>query len=120
MKRSEKNLGLQGENWAETYLIGEGYMILERNYRYRKAELDIIAKKKDLLVVVEVKTRSENFMVPLAETINQKKIALLVSAADHYITSNNLDNEVRFDVLAITTTDGKPDIEHLPDAFYHF
>ena len=113
-------LGVQGEKWALDYLVAKGYAILEKNYRYRKAEIDILARKGETLVVVEVKTRGKNFLVPLSQTITKKKIGLLVAAADHYVTANRLSCEVRFDVLAITLGYTTPKIQHLEDAFYHF
>lgn len=118
--KTGNNLGGQGENLAVEYLRQEGYEILERNYRYLKAELDIVARKGDFLVVVEVKTRTGEFLSPLADTISKKKISLLVSAAHQYVTTKNLDCEVRFDILAIRLQKGIPQIEHLKDAFYHF
>lgn len=114
------NLGKQGENWAENYLVKKGYEILEKNYRYLKAEIDIIAKKDDVISIVEVKTRGRQFAVPLSQAISKKKIKLLVMAADHYILQRNLDCEIKFDVLAITFGASAPRIEHIEDAFYHF
>ena len=102
------------------FLLAQGYTILETNYRYRKAEIDIISKKGDTLAIVEVKTRGKGFMVPLNQAISRKKIKLLVLAADHFVRSNGLDCEVRFDILAITFGKSTPRIEHLKDAFYHF
>ncbi|MBU2948602.1 YraN family protein [Zobellia uliginosa] len=112
--------GKEGEKLAADFLIKKGYDILYKNYRYLKAEIDIIAQNGDMLVIVEVRARSNDQIIPIAETITPKKIKLLVSAADHYITDNDLDLEVRFDVITILKNSKIFKIEHLESAFYHF
>ena len=114
------DLGKKGENLAANYLINKGYRVLSRNFRYRKAEIDIIARKEDTLAMIEVKTRNESFYEGIAETISIKKRNLIVSAADHYVTVNALDLDVRFDVITLIKKDQGFLIEHIPDAFYHF
>ncbi|MEX0288195.1 MAG: YraN family protein [Flavobacteriaceae bacterium] len=113
-------LGKEGEQLASAYLISKGYTILHRNYRYRKAEIDIIARFEDVVAIVEVKVRSSTFFENIAETVNRKKINLVVMAADHYITENDLDVEVRFDIITILKSSDTSKIEHIEDAFYHF
>lgn len=105
---------------AEAHLIRKGYTILHRNYRYLKAEIDILAQKGDQLVVVEVKTRSSDFFEPITDAVGKKKIRLLLMAADHYVTSRELDVEVRFDIVTILKKGACFEIEHLENAFYHF
>jgi putative endonuclease len=78
-------LGKKGEKLAIDFLIENDYKILEKNYRYLKAEVDIIARKKDVLVAVEVKTRSSDYFGNPQDFITQKKIKLLISAIDYYI-----------------------------------
>ncbi|WP_394747606.1 YraN family protein [Spongiimicrobium salis] len=112
--------GQEGEQLAIDHLIAQGYRIRERNYRYLKAEVDIIAEKDGLLVVVEVKSRSSEALQDIAETVTQKKIKLLVLATDHYITTTDLDMEVRFDIITILKEHRKYTLKHLEDAFYHF
>ena len=112
--------GKEGEQLAVDFLIKKGYKINYRNYRYLKAEIDIIAQKDDILVVVEVRARSNDQIIPIAETITTKKIKLLVTAANHYITKNNINIEVRFDVITILKNSKIFKIEHLESAFYHF
>ena len=112
--------GKEGEQIAVDFLIKKGYKIIYRNYRYLKAEIDVIAQKDDILAVVEVRARSNDQIIPIAETITAKKIKLLVMAADHYITENNMNNEVRFDVITILKNSKIFKIEHLESAFYHF
>ncbi|MEP2281351.1 YraN family protein [Maribacter sp.] len=112
--------GKEGEQIAVDYLKKKGYAIKYKNYRYLKAEVDIIASKDDVLIIVEVRSRSTDFFENIAETVTPKKIKLLVMAADHYVTDNNLDVEVRFDIITILKNKSKFELEHLESAFYHF
>ncbi|MGP1992057.1 YraN family protein [Zobellia laminariae] len=112
--------GKEGEKLAADFLLEKGYEILDKNYRYLKAEIDIIAQKEDVLIIVEVRARSNDQIIPIAETITPKKIKLLVTAADYYITDNDLDVDVRFDVITILKNPKIFKIEHLESAFYHF
>jgi putative endonuclease len=113
-------LGKKGEQLAINFLVKKGYTILDKNWRYQKAEIDIIAQKKDTLAVVEVKTRSSIDFGNPQDFVNPKKIKLLVSAIDEYIISKDLDVNVRFDIIAIVREGNNFTIEHLEDAFYHF
>lgn len=112
--------GKEGEEIATAYLQKKGYHILCRNYRYMKAEIDIIAQKGNTIAIIEVKSRSSAYFENIAETVSKKKIMLLVSAADYYINTNKLDKEVRFDIITILKENNKFLIEHFEDAFYHF
>ncbi|MDG1227103.1 MAG: YraN family protein [Polaribacter sp.] len=112
-------LGKKGEKIAINYLIKKGYIILEKNYRYLKAEVDIIAKKNNVLAAVEVKTRSTDHFGNPQDFVNPKKIKLLLSAIDYYVNEKDLDVEVRFDIIAILHQNTIK-ITHLKDAFLHF
>ncbi|MEB8327969.1 YraN family protein [Flavobacteriaceae bacterium KMM 6897] len=112
--------GKLGEQMAVDYLKGQGYVIKDRNYRYLKAEIDIVALKENELAIIEVKSRSTNFIEHIAETVTEKKKSLLVMAADHYVVAKDLEVSVRFDIITIHRHKDKFQIEHLEDAFYHF
>ena len=113
-------LGKKGEQLAVNYLIGKGYKIVERNWRFQKAEIDIIARKAETLISVEVKTRStKNFGNP-QDFVNPKKIKLMVLAMNEYILNKDLDIELRFDIVAITKDKSSFDIQHFKDAFLYF
>ncbi len=112
--------GKEGEQIAVDYLIKKGYQIKCRNYRYLKSEIDIIAQKEKILAIVEVRARSNDRIISIADTITPKKIKLLVAGADHYITEANLDVEARFDIITILRNNKIFKIEHLEGAFYHF
>lgn len=113
-------LGKKGEELAIEYLQEKGYVILEKNYRFQKAEIDIIAKKEEVLIVVEVKTRSTSYFGNPQDFISSKKVKLLVVAADNYINEKELEVELRFDVITLIKEKGKFKIEHLENAFLHF
>ena len=113
-------LGKKGEQLAVNYLIGKGYKIVERNWRFQKAEIDIIERKAEMLISVEVKTRStKNFGNP-QDFVNPKKIKLMVLAMNEYILNKDLDIELRFDIIAITKDKSSFDIEHFKAAFLYF
>jgi len=113
-------LGKKGEQLAIEFLVKKGYTIRDKNWRFQKAEVDIIAQKKDILAVVEVKTRSSIEFGSPQDFVNPKKIKLLVSAIDEYVISKDLEVNVRFDIIAIVHENNNFTIEHLEDAFYHF
>jgi putative endonuclease len=113
-------LGTLGEELAVEFLEKNGYKILETNWTFQKAEVDIIATKDTVLAVIEVKTRSSiEFGLP-QDFVKPKKIQLLVKAINEYVISNDLDLEVRFDIIAIQKENKGFLIEHIEDAFYYF
>ncbi|NDJ00051.1 YraN family protein [Flavobacterium sp. LaA7.5] len=113
-------LGKLGEEMAAEYLQENGYEILETNWVFQKAEIDILARKNDILAVIEVKTRSTlDFGLP-QDFVKPKKIQLLVKAVNEYVTQNDLDVEVRFDIIAIHKNKDTFETEHLENAFFHF
>ena len=113
-------LGEKGEQLAVDYLEKNGYLIIERNWRFKKAEIDIIAQKGEILAVIEVKTRSSNYFGNPEDFVKPKKIKMLVNAIDKFVKYRDLDVEVRFDIIAIILDNNQFEFEHLEDAFYHF
>lgn len=114
------DLGKLGEELAVDFLEKKGYEILETNWVFDKAEIDIIAQKENILAVVEVKTRSTiEFGLP-QEFVKPKKIQLLVKAINEYVTQNELDVDVRFDIVAIHKNNNNYNFEHIEEAFYYF
>ena len=113
-------LGKKGEQLAIDFLVKKKYKILEKNYRYLKSEVDIIAQKESTLVAVEVKTRASDFFGNPQDFVSPKKIKRLLSAIDHYVIEKELEVEVRFDIIAIVLHTEQTKIEHLKDAFFYF
>lgn len=115
-----KDIGDHGESLAATYLANKGYLVLERNWRYKRAEVDLICKAGKLLVFVEVKTRrSKKFGEP-EEAVHDKKQQQLVQAAQEYIEQSGHEGEIRFDIIAIELTGGRQQIRHFEDAFFPY
>ena len=113
-------LGKQGEALAVEFLQQKGYEILETNWTFQKAEIDIIAQKDSVLAIVEVKTRSSiDYGLP-QDFVKPKKIQLLVKAVNEYVLVNDLEVEVRFDIIAIHKEGTEYHLEHIEEAFYYF
>lgn len=113
-------LGKKGEDLAAEYLLLKEYEILHRNYRYQKAEIDIIAKRANLLIAVEIKTRSTPEFGDPQDFVKPKQIRHLVRAMNHFVESNEFDVDVRFDIIAIVKNKAGTRIEHIQDAFFYF
>ena len=114
-KRSLKSLGNAGEELVVHYLEKDGFTILARNYAVRGGEIDIIATKKDLVVFVEVKTRTSQ-LFPLSEVITLSKQKKIIFTAQHFLARNgSLDKVYRFDVALVEGIDSE--ITYLPHAF---
>ena len=111
--------GKSGEERAAEYLLARGYVVRDVNWRNGKYELDIVACKDNVLVVVEVKTRTSlEFMRP-EEAVTPAKCRRIIDAADAYVRHFDLPHEVRFDVIALVKKpDGTYDVDHIEDAFF--
>jgi len=117
---AHNDLGKKGEILAAEYLLRNNYKILAKNWRYLKAEVDIIALKEGVLAIVEVKTRTTINIVSPIEAVNKKKIKLLVAAANKYVIENDLDVDVRFDIVSIHKKGEKYNMYHIKEAFLFF
>jgi len=113
-------LGKKGEKLAVEYLRLKEFEILERNYRYQKAEVDIIARRGTTLIAAEVKTRSTPEFGNPQDFVKPKQIQQLVKAVNHYVEERELDVDVRFDIIAIIKNKMGTRIEHIQDAFLYF
>jgi len=112
------DLGKKGEDLAADYLRKKGYRILKRNWRSGRTEVDIVAENTEYIVFVEVKTRSEDFIVDPASAVTKEKQRILVYLADSYIKWFNVSKECRFDVIRIIMKENDFEIDHIEDAFY--
>lgn len=118
---THNDFGKKAEDLAVEYFIKNGYKILVRNFRFQKAEIDIIAEKDNVIIITEVKARSTDAFILPQEAVNKKKIRLIVSAANHYLEEFNKTQEARFDIISVLPDEkGKLIIEHIPNAFEAF
>ena len=117
--KTTRQIGDEGEELAVSYLESKGYIILDRNYYFERAEVDIVAYDETCIVFVEVKKRAtEKFGKP-EEFVTESKIENLYKAAEAWIYERKMDTApARFDVIAITQQHNEaPDIKHYEDAF---
>lgn len=113
---NNKQKGNLGELIALNYLFRDGAEILEKNYKIKTGEIDIIAKIENELVFIEVKSRSSLRYGYPAEAVNYKKISKISNVAKYYISTNNLyDIPIRFDVIEVYFNENK--INHITNAF---
>jgi putative endonuclease len=110
--------GNQGEQLAADFLEQKGFEIVVRNYRYKHSEIDLIVKKANWLIFVEVKTRSSPAYGYPEEFVDSKKVKMILEGAEHYIYAIDWQHNVRYDIVSVLLRNGKPDIVHLEDAFY--
>jgi len=112
-------LGKKGEELAVAYLRKLGYVIQETNFRAGRNEIDIIARDRDTLVIVEVKSRRSNYFAEPEYAVTLDKQRALIRAANSYIFRKNIQIETRFDIIAIILNNyEEAQINHLKDAFY--
>ena len=115
---NRRSQGKAGEDIAANYLEREGLKILERNYRFERGEIDIIAEEGDELVFVEVKARRSTTFGTPEEAVTEEKQEQVHAVAEGYLFEHDIDNRsCRFDVVAIEFRNNKADIRHLRDAF---
>ncbi|MFO8240758.1 MAG: YraN family protein [Dissulfuribacterales bacterium] len=114
-----KELGEKAEGLAEAFFKERGYNVLERNYRVRWGEIDLILEDRSRIIFVEVKSRLSSKYGQPQEAITHHKRRQIIRVAKWYLQKKGyLDREIRFDVLAIRFYGiGKPTIEHIPWAF---
>lgn len=115
------DFGNLAENLAAEFLIKKNYKILARNFRYQRAEIDIVTEFEDLIVVVEVKARSYNTLIEPQEAVTKKKIKAILLCSDFFMNENSIDKEVRFDIITVLPDEhGILQINHIEDAFQSF
>ena len=109
------NTGRQGEELAAAFLIRNGYEILRRNFTFRRCEIDIIARKGDWLLFVEVKTRTSISFGHPEEFVESAQAARIFHAAEEFIFTSNWKGHIRFDIISVTM-DTTTHIVHFEDA----
>lgn len=116
-KKAKDELGLMGEQLAAEHLEKSGYRIIERNWKHHPYEIDMIAEHEGFTVIVEVKTRASSDFGDPQDFVSRKKQSFLVRAAQFYAEKNNVQNEIRFDVVAVILNSREKKIECIPGAF---
>ena len=110
--------GQEAESKALSFLTNKGYILLEKNYRFGKAEIYLLIKDDNILFCVIEKARTPDFFGSPESFISLKKISLLVGAVNHYIESHCVNLEVRFDVIAFTHKNQQWKCKHIENVFY--
>ena len=114
MSRARLDLGKKGEDMAQAYLQEKGYRLLERSYRCKFGEADLIMQQGNTVVFIEVKTRSSMRFGTPQEAVNARKQEKLARVAQSYLRERGLENApARFDVVAVLGRE----VRHIPDAF---
>ncbi|MCL4539780.1 MAG: YraN family protein [Bacteroidetes bacterium] len=115
---SNKVLGAKGERLAAEFLSRRGFEIVERNFRYNRGEIDLIARRGNLIVFCEVKTRKSSTYGSGEDSVDARKQAQIRKVAEGYISARNLEeNEFRFDVLVVDVRDKSTRIRAIENAF---
>ena len=119
-RQNVQGLGQTGEKLAARFLEKKGWKILERNFRTRRGEIDLIAEDGQFLVFVEVKTSYAADADPPVFRVDACKQARIGKAAEVYVVLRNIgdDQPVRFDVVTVRFVKGKPHLEHIENAFW--
>ncbi len=115
---THNDTGKYGENEAAKFLKKKGYLVLKKNYRYQRSEVDLIVQKDNLIVFVEVKVRKNRFFGNPEEFVSEAQAERILEAAEAFQEEWQGNYAIRFDIVSIT---GKPPffkIEHFEDAFF--
>ena len=116
---THNDLGRKGEAMAKAHLEATGYEIMDENWVFGKAEVDLIAYKNSVIIFTQVKTRTGNSFGEPEDFVDARKQRLLVEAADEYIYLMNHEGEVRFDIISILfDRNNNHTLKHIEDAFW--
>jgi putative endonuclease len=110
--------GKEGEALAADFLMKKGFEIIERNYRHKRSEIDLIAKKDNWLIFVEVKMRSSDVYGYPEDFVDYRKAKNVIDGAEEYTYQQNWLGNVRYDIISIREQHGEKEIVHIEDAFY--
>jgi putative endonuclease len=111
--------GNEGEQWATDFLIQKGFEIVKRNYRYKHSEIDLIVRKGNWLIFIEVKTRNSHAFGYPEQFVDRQKVKTILYGALNFMREIDWQGNVRYDIVAITVHYGdEPEIVLIEDAFY--
>ena len=110
------DLGKWGEEVAAAYLRDQGYVILEKDWASGHRDIDIIALDRDMMVFVEVKTRTSRDITDPEDAVNRHKLQQIARAINHYVRSRRVDRDIRFDIITVVGHMGEyPEVDHIKD-----
>lgn len=115
---SMQSFGKKGEEIAADFLAAKGYQVIERNYRFKKSEIDVICLAGGTLVFIEVKTRSTKSFGEPETFVSENQKQSVIRAAEHYIIEKDWKGDIRFDIIAVYKDKERQEISHFEDAFY--
>ena len=115
MKKEE--LGLWGEDEALRFLQRKGYQLIDRNIRFKRWEVDLVLLHGEELVIVEVKARCTAQIGEPWRAVTRSKQRQIINVVDRYVQDNQIDRNVRFDIISIVHNQFQTSIEHIADAF---
>jgi len=110
--------GTEGEQAAAEFLMAKGFTVIQRNYRHKRSEIDLIVKKENWLIFVEVKLRSSTQFGHPEEFVDLRKEKKILEGAAHYLQESKWDGNVRYDIVAVSSNHVGIEILHIEDAFY--
>src|SRR5579859_919840 len=110
--------GREAEILAADFLAAKGFKIIARNYRHKRSEIDLIVKKNNWLIFVEVKMRSSDAYGYPEDFVDYKKAKNIIDGAEEYTYQKDWQGNVRYDIISIRDQFGKKEIVHIEDAFY--
>lgn len=113
----KEELGQWGENEALHFLQGKGFQLIDRNIRFKKWEVDLVLLDGDELVIVEVKARCTAQIGEPWRAVTKAKQRQIIKVTDRYVQDNQIDRNVRFDIISIVHNQFQTSIEHIADAF---
>ena len=114
---SSLSKGQSAEQFALRFLQQQGYVLVARNYRNRRGEIDLIVENEDMMLIVEVRYRSNPNFGLASETVDVRKQARIIQCAEHYLARHPSDKQVRLDVITITPATPEPRLSWIKDAF---
>ena len=116
--KQNTEIGAQGEKIAQQYLKGVGFCILQTNWRFRHKEIDIIAKKDNVIHIVEVKTRTSHIAGNPQDAVTKQKQKFLIYAANAYVETIDFEGGIQFDIISVIIQNNTSKLQYIPDAFY--
>jgi putative endonuclease len=115
MKKEE--LGVWGEDEALRFLQRKGFQLIDRNIRFKRWEVDLVLLDGEELVIVEVKARCTAQIGEPWRAVSKSKQRQIINVADRYVQDNQIERNVRFDIISIVQNQYQTSIEHIADAF---